>query len=179
GTSDADESYGVSADSLGYVYISGDTRGSLDGPNAGSADAFVSKYDAAGNLQWTRQLGTNGGDVSYGVSADDLGNVYISGETWGDLGGPSAGDADAFVSKYDAAGNLQWTRQLGTSVRDYSYGVSADDLGNVYISGSTRGSLDGPNAGDYDAFVSKDDAAGALPSTRAVVEIPEGVRSGG
>ena len=109
-------SYGVSADGLGNVYISGYTYGSLGGPNAGSDDAFVSKYDAAGTLQWTRQLGTSAIDRSYGVSADGLGNVYISGYTSGSLGGPNAGGNDAFVSKYDAAGTLQWTRQLGTSV---------------------------------------------------------------
>ena len=43
-------------------------------------DAFVSKYDATGNLLWTEQLGTASDDGSHGVSADGLGNVYISGE---------------------------------------------------------------------------------------------------
>ena len=93
--------------------------------------------------------------TSYGVSADGLGNVYISGYTGGSLGGPNAGGNDAFVSKYDAAGNFQWTRQLGTSASDLSYGVSADGLGNVYFSGYTLGSLGGPNAGGDDAFVVK------------------------
>ena len=107
-------------------------------------------------------------DESNGVSADGLGNVYISGFTSGSLGGPNAGGTDAFVSKYDAAGTLQWTRQLGTSADDVSYGVSADGLGNVYISGCTGGSLGGPNAGGNDAFVSKYDAAGTLPVDAAV-----------
>ena len=134
-----DTSFGVSADGLGNVYISGETNGSLGGPHAGRLDAFVSKYDAAGTLQWTRQLGTSADDPSFGVSADGLGNVYISGATDGSLGGPNAGGPpDAFVSKYDAAGNLQWTRQLGTSSLDVSHGVSADGLGNVYISGDTQ-----------------------------------------
>ena len=119
----------MSADGLGNVYISGYTYGSLGGPNAGGHDAFVSKYDAAGTLQWSRQLGTMSGDDSHGVSADGLGNVYISGYTGGSLGGPNAGSYDAFVSKYDAAGSLQWTRQLGTTSDDYSFGVSADGLG--------------------------------------------------
>ena len=166
GTSSNDDSRGVSADGLGNVYISGGTTGSLGGTNAGSGDAYVSKYDAAGNLQWTRQLGTSSPEQSIGVSADGLGNVYTSGRTEGSLGGTNAGSRDAFVSKYDAAGNLQWTRQLGTSLVDESFGVSADGLGNVYISGSTQGSLGGTNAGDYDAFVSKFDAAGNLQWTR-------------
>jgi hypothetical protein len=62
--------------------------------------------------------------------------------------------------------NIEWTRQLGTSAEDYSYGVSADGLGNVYISGSINGSLGGPNAGGADAFVAKiSDPAVSEPST--------------
>ncbi len=162
GTSSSDRSNGVSADGLGNVYISGWTTGSLGGPNAGSTDAFVSKYNASGTLLWTEQLGTSEWDFSYGVSADGLGNVYISGETTGILGGPNAGGWDAFASKYDASGTLLWTEQLGTSSNDSSGGVSADGLGNVYISGNTYGSLGGSNAGRADAFVSKYDASGTL-----------------
>jgi hypothetical protein len=173
-----DVSNGVWADGLGNVYISGATYGSLGGPIAGNRDAFVSKYDAAGNLQWTRQLGTAGTTESWRVSADGLGNVYISGFTVGSLGGPSAGNPDAFVSKYDAAGSLQWTRQLGTSNSDYSDGVSADGLGNVYISGYTDGSLGGSTAGDLDAFVSKYDAAGSLQWTRQLGTSNADVSSG-
>jgi hypothetical protein len=44
-------------------------------------------------------------------------------------------------------GALQWTQQLGTSATDWSFGVSADGLGNIYFFGYTSGSLDGPNAG--------------------------------
>jgi len=42
---------------------------------------FVSAASAARgeSIEWVRQLGTSGGDWSYGVSADGLGNVYISG----------------------------------------------------------------------------------------------------
>ncbi len=87
--------------------------------------------------EWTELLGTRNWDVSYSVSADGLGNVYISGRTSGSLGGTNAGRSDAFVSKYAAAGSLLWTEQLGTSSNDLSQGVSADGLGNVCISGHT------------------------------------------
>ncbi len=161
-----DTSYSVSADGLGNVYVSGYTNGSLGGPNAGGSDAFVAKYDAAGNLQWTRKLGTNAFDYAVGVSADGLGNVYISGYTGGSLGGTNAGGNDAFVAKYDAAGSLQWSRQWGTGSDDWGWRVSADGLGSVYISGYTTGSLGGTNAGGIDAFVSKYDAVGDLQWTR-------------
>ncbi len=117
--------------------------------------AAASLQAASVILQWTEQLGTGSDDYSYGVSADSLGNVYITGDTTGSLGGPNAGLRDAFLAKYNASGALQWTEQLGTGSSDHSYGVSADSLGNVYISGRTDGSLGGPNAGGADAFVAK------------------------
>jgi hypothetical protein len=44
GTSAADYSYAVSADALGNAYFSGQTAGSLGGPNVGGApDTFVAK----------------------------------------------------------------------------------------------------------------------------------------
>jgi hypothetical protein len=167
GTTADDASYGVTADRLGNVYISGTTYGSLGGPNNGVDDAFISKYNAAGSLQWTRQLGTSDFDESRCVSADGLGNVYISGITFGALGAPSAGGFDVYLSKYDAAGTLQWTRQLGSSGKESSLAVSADGLGNVYISGYTRYILPGQTwAGNDDAFLAKYNAAGNLQWTR-------------
>jgi outer membrane protein assembly factor BamB len=153
----------ISPDGLGNVYIAGETNGSLGGSNAGEFDAFVLKYDSSGTLQWTRQLGSSSRDGSKGVSADSLGNVYIAGGSNGNLGGPNAEGYDAFVSKYDSDGTLQWTR--GTS-DSYGADVSVDGLGNVYLLGSTSGSLDGTNAGGVDAFVSKYNAAGTLQWTK-------------
>lgn len=166
GTSSHDRSWGVAADGLGSVYISGTTGGSLAGASAGGEDAFLRKYAADGSIQWSRQLGTSGSDGSYAVSADGLGNVFISGYTTGSLNGPNAGGVDAFLTKYDSTGGLLWTRQQGTAGLDYGLGVSADAIGNVYITGVTAGSLGGPNAGAEDAFLSKYDAAGNLQWTR-------------
>lgn len=166
GTDQTDRSAGVAADGLGNVYVAGTTFGSFCGPNAGGEDAFIAKYDAAGVIQWVGQLGTAMSDGSGGVAADGLGNVYIAGSTSGSLGGPFAGNTDAFIAKFDAMGSRQWTRQLGTADYDWSGPVSADGLGNVYISGTTRGGLGGPNLGKDDAFVAKYDAAGNLQWTR-------------
>ena len=87
-------------DAAGDVFISGWTRGGLDGPNAGGADAFLAKYDNSGNIVWTHQFGTPGEDFGLGESVDALGNIYISGFTDASLGGTSAGEWDAFVAKF-------------------------------------------------------------------------------
>jgi hypothetical protein len=150
-----DQSLGVATDGEGNVYISGWSEGSLVGADAGPVNAFAAKYSAGGALLWTRQLGTPEGTVSRGAATDGDGNVYISGETWGSLGGANQGERDAWVAKYSAEGALLWARQLGTSAEDVSSGVATDGDGNVYISGGTYGSLGGANEGGFDAFVAK------------------------
>jgi hypothetical protein len=150
----------VSADGLGSVYIGGLTEGDLNGTNEGEKDAFVAKYDDAGNLQWTRQFGTSAFEEILGVSADGLGNVYVTGETLGSLAGLLSGTTDGFVRKYDDAGNELWTRQFGSDGSDDSRGISVDGLGNVFISGYTSGSFGGPFQGVHDAFVTTYDQDG-------------------
>jgi hypothetical protein len=112
----------------------------------GRLDVFVRKYDAAGNVQWTRQFGSAESDLSYGISADRFGDVYVSGYTQGTLG---TGNNNAFVTKYNASGVLQWIRTLGASGSG-SQGVSADGLGNVYTAGELT-----DNSGVENPFVAK------------------------
>lgn len=163
GTSGNEFSYSVAVDGLGNVYITGGTDGDLGGDSAGSSDAFVSKYDASGSLQWIKQFGSSGYDVSYDISVDVLGNIYVSGTAGGSFGGSShAGAEDMFLNKYDTSGTLCWTQQMGTGTSDTSYSVSPDNLGNVYIAGTTRGSLGCPNLGGEDLLLCKYKDSGEL-----------------
>jgi hypothetical protein len=164
---DFEERQSLSVDGLGNVYISGSTNGDLGGPNAGHLDAYVAKYDASGNHLWTSQYGTSGFDVSQAVSADAVGNVYLAGYIDDKPGPPGSPPIDAFVSKFDEAGVLQWTRRL-VEASSASHGVASDGLGNVYISGTTAGSLGGPNMGSTDVFLIKYDAAGDLQWSRQI-----------
>ena len=101
GSSEGDYAEGVFADSTGNAYITGLTRGSLDGnPNAGELDIFLAKYDTNGNKLWTRQLGTSESDSGLGVSVDGSGNVYVAGTTTGGFGGnANKGGYDVFLVK--------------------------------------------------------------------------------
>jgi hypothetical protein len=160
GSAETDSSRDISADGLGSVYIVGGTGGSgfPPGDAAGFKDAYVSKLDAAGNLQWTRHIVTDQYDVSLKVSADRLGNVYVSGGSGG-YGAP-LGYYEAFLHKYDAAGNLQWARQPAPSSQNSLYweqGLAADSLGNVYTASLMWVE---PNGGFYDVILSKYDAEG-------------------
>lgn len=163
GTVETDGATGVSADGLGNVYVTGRTRGSLGGINAGANDVYLGKYDASGSLLWMRQFGTDLRDSVSSASADGLGNVYLSGGTWGSFAGSDAGEGGAFLTKYDAAGTLLWIEEFGREVQAISANdVSADGLGNVYVTGFTKGTLGETNAGDFDSFLGKYDASGEL-----------------
>lgn len=165
---DSDASDAVSSDRNGSIYISGVTFSSLDGQNAGSSDAFVAKYDVEGILLWTRQLGSSSAEWGRSVSVDGDGNVYVTGETYGSLGAPNGGSKDAYLAKYDEAGNHHWTRQLPMSTSDNSSSVVTDRLGNVFIGGHTG------FGADARGFVARYNDAGSLrwimqPDTAATV----------
>jgi hypothetical protein len=175
---DYNSSDAVSADQSGNVYLAGYTSGDLGGSSAGNHDAFVSKFNQTGALLWSRQFGGVSIDQAHAVAHDALGNVYLTGRTLANLGGTSFGDFDAFVIKLTAGGDVSWMRQLGTTRGDYGYGVAADALGNVYVSGETRGDLAGINAGPRDIFLSKFDAAGQPQWTRQFGEADDDYNRG-
>ncbi|MEM9657474.1 MAG: SBBP repeat-containing protein, partial [Planctomycetota bacterium] len=166
GTSAREAWGGMATDASGAVFAAGYTNGSLAGENAGSQDAFVTKLDADGTLIWTRQFGTTETDRARGVAYDGSGGVFVVGQTAGLLGETSSGDTDAFVTRLDADGAVLWTRQFGSAAVDVAWGVAADEFGNVFVAGNTDGDLDGPNAGEADAFLTMFTGAGELLWTR-------------
>ena len=96
-----DYANGVATDSSGNVYVTGGTKGGLDGnTSAGNTDLFIVKYSSSGTKQWTKQLGSSGRDSANGVAPDSSGNVYVTGMTNGGLDGcKNAGIDDLFVVK--------------------------------------------------------------------------------
>ena len=148
----------ITIDNSNNVYVTGETYGGLDGNNiAGGNDLFVVKYNNDGVKQWTQQLGTSFTEAGNGITSDSLGNVYVTGETYGGLdGSTSEGKVDLFVVKYNSSGVKQWTQQLGTSEGDIALGITTDSNDNVYVTGYTSGGLDGNiSAGSSDLFVVK------------------------
>ena len=68
GTSSDDRGNGVTTDSSGNIYVTGNTDGGLDGnTSSGESDIFLVKYNSSGTKQWTKQLGTSSSDYGYGV----------------------------------------------------------------------------------------------------------------
>ncbi|WP_338870089.1 SBBP repeat-containing protein [Myxococcus stipitatus] len=102
GGSQPDYAFGVAVAADGTVQVAGYTTNALDGnAYAGSQDAFLTRFDAAGLKLGTRTLGTSSIDSARGVAVDAAGNAYVTGFTYGDLGGnPNAGSFDAFLARF-------------------------------------------------------------------------------
>lgn len=174
GTPGSDIARAVAAAPDGSFILAGTTLGRLGGPNSGGADAYVRKYDPDGNPVWTRQFGTAGTDLSFGlaVAADE--SVIVVGYTTGDLAGAAAGQGDAFVSKYGRDGDVLWTRQFGTPGNDSAHAVAVDEAGNVFVAGTAEGALSGPGMGDLEAYLRKYDANGNIVWTRHIAtDLPD------
>jgi hypothetical protein len=146
-----------------YTYVCGYTSGSLNGqPFEGKQDVFVQKWDQSGDLIWTREIGTNELDRSYGIAVNANG-VYIAGRTNGTFPGQTNyGGIDAFVTMFDLNGNQIWLTQFGTPADERGWGISLDSTG-IYITGRTEGSFSGyTNQGSDDAYMAKFNFSGSM-----------------
>ncbi|MDD3625859.1 MAG: SBBP repeat-containing protein [bacterium] len=106
---------------------------------------------------WTLQPGTTELELGSDIIIDAGGNILVAGYTRGDLdGNTNAGFEDYFISKYTWGGDLLYTIQHGSTKSDYVKGITLDTSGNIYITGSTQGDLDGNiSQGTTDLFISK------------------------
>ena len=157
---------GVAVDTSGNGYLTGWTDGMLPGsPESGGQDAFVAKYDNAGDRLWVHQLGdASAGTVGEGIGVDASGNSYVGGDTSAMLAGPGE-TGHGLLAKYDTTGAKVWVHEIGAppTADDDPFAVAVDGAGNSYLTGWVQGTLPGSpetNSGDADAFVVKYDTAG-------------------
>lgn len=185
GGNEEDISNGIATDANGNVCITGGfmsdsiTLGSTTLYNATTnlaEDVFVAKFSPDGDLLWARSGAGSGGtarDVGNAVAVDGSGNVYACGYfrsqsiLFGSAVLTNAGQADAFIVKYDPNGNVVWARSEAGAGGDFCTGLAADASGNVYASGRyysnsiTIGSTTLTNVNNnYDLFIAKYDTDG-------------------
>ncbi len=161
GTLGGDRGEKIVADNMGHIYITGGFRGTANfDPNGtyqltaappkvtGAQDAddvFVTKWDTAGNFVWANSWGGGLADYGQDLALDGIGNIYVVGDfndtvDFGNFNLPSLG-ADVVILKLDTAGNMGWAGSIGGNSLDHVYGVTADGLGNVYITGRYQSHL--------------------------------------
>ncbi len=175
---------GLAADGWGNVYLAGLTNSTTGIATAngfqntagGAMDAYLVKFDSTGSRLWATYYGGAGIDYGYNVACDPFGNVFLTGLTQNATGIASGGFqnsiggmTDAFLVKFDSAGNRIWSTYYGGTGSDEGFSMASDASGNVFLAGSTDspsgiasgGFQNGYGGGAYDAFLAKFDSAGS------------------
>lgn len=157
----------TATDASGNVYVVGNATGDFGNQiNQGTQDSYLTKYDSAGNVVWTRMLGSTGSASGYSLATDPTGGVVVAGSTNADLvtGAVADGNTDTYVAKYDANGNQTWIKQVQTLAKNQPATVTVDSTGNVFVGGQVSGGVIGSGqtaVGGTDAYVVKLDNKGA------------------
>jgi len=144
----------------GSVYVLADIDGTTDGQTIkGSQDVALQKFDSAGNLVYSRDLGAGVSASGLALSVSSSGQVAIAGSVTGSLSAgesmASATTSDSFVSLYDANGQEVWTQRRGATAADQANAVAFGNDGTVYVAGQTASSMPGStgSSGGTDAYL--------------------------
>lgn len=161
-----DVGYGISVGLAMNAYVTGSTNSPnyprfkcLQCALGGGTDAFVTALPPAGGpFLYSTFLGGAGNDVGYGISVDNLADVGVTGTT----NSPNfpvvvpcaqcvlGGGTDAFISfltfkpgppPQPGPPVLTWSTYWGGPANENGYGITADNIGTGWITGSTNNKL--------------------------------------
>lgn len=163
GGSGHDNGLGVQFDSAGRMFFTGGTRSTdmpvtpgVPGPVfQGVVDGYVARYSATGNaLLTSTYIGSAAFDQTYLLQLDQADNVYVLGQTEGDLpitagryGNPGG---DLFMQKYtNNMATRLWSTRLGNAqgTRLSPTAFLASDCDQIYLSAWGGGVLGEPISG--------------------------------
>jgi hypothetical protein len=162
-----DYGHSIIVDGNGNVYVTGSFRNTVDfDPGMGVANlttasiysnAYLLKLDVNGDFVWVKQFGEASSTVGYDLELDNNGDLLMIGSFQGSadfdpgLGTnvlASLGMSDVYILKMDVDANLIWVKQFGGTDIDQGMEITTDATGNVYSTGTFRGTVDfDPNAG--------------------------------
>jgi uncharacterized delta-60 repeat protein len=140
---DDDAAASIAVDGSGNVYVTGNSWGS-----GTYSDYTTIKYNTNGVQLWVQRYNGPGNDEDWAtyIVADNSGNVYVTGGSFGNGTG-----SDYATIKYNANGVQQWVQRYNGPGNDddRAFSCSVDGSGNVYVTGKSTGN--GPY-GDYVAI---------------------------
>ena len=180
---------GITVDSSGNAYITGQTTSTSGFPLVNSydssisgQDAFVLKLSSSGSsIAFSTFIGGAGSDTGSAIAIDSSRNVYIGGYTSSDnvtfplvnsYDRSLSGSTDAFALKLSSSGgSISYSTYLGGTGSEYIHGITVDSSGNAYLVGHTTSSTGFPlsnsfdnsfGGGSSDGFVLKLTSSGGL-----------------
>jgi uncharacterized delta-60 repeat protein len=164
GSTLADYASSLAVDGSGNVYVTGRSYRSGTG-----YDYTTIKYNSSGDSLWVARY--NGpafstDDFASSLAVDALGNVYVTGASWG-----NQANFDYATIKYNSSGVQQWVQRYNGpgNADDFAGSLAVDSSGNVYVTGYSYGSGTGR---DY-ATIKYSQMVGITPISN---EIPETFR---
>lgn len=144
-----DEAQKIIVDGSGDIYVTGKSYGAN-----GNFDYCTIKYSSAGVQQWVARYNGpgNGDDIANNLTIDGVGNVYVTGHSFG-----LKGSQDYATIKYNSLGEWQWVARYNgpANSTDEARGLAVDAFGNVYVSGYSSAVL-----WNHDCFTIKYNIAG-------------------
>lgn len=156
---DHSEGSELAVDDIGHVYWAGnlggdttifdqDTFRRTTSSSSVFVDLFIIKYNAKRETVWTKTIATGSGYVS-GMEVDKEGSIYLTGGFFDYFKvedrvlfdqSEDVHDSEAFVLKFNAAGELVWSKILSSGwEEDGVTALTLDDMGDIYITGSYAG----------------------------------------
>jgi len=176
GSTETDYAHGVGADAQGNVYVQGAFKGTVNfgggdlSSNGPDADLFIASYTINGVHRWSKRYGGVEAEQARGAAVDGKGNMYITGQLWGDanLGGAllkNAGSSDIYLASYDSKGDHRWSKRFGGAKQDTAAELAVDHSGNVFLVGSFYESIEMghgllTSAGSVDMLIASYDSEG-------------------
>ena len=149
----------LTTDAQGNTYVSGVFSGTVTigsttliatqtAPGyTGPLDVFLAKLNAQGQYQWAIQLGDGQHALLGMLAADNLGNVYMTGNFGSysmqvGASGPvlynSSNDDEGFVARFSGQnGQCQWARRFGSTGTDGGSTLTLNATGELYLTGRT------------------------------------------
>ncbi len=186
--------YNIAFDSSDNIYLAAEFGATVDlDPNAGvdsytsagSVDIALIKLNTDGTYAYSKVMGSTSHDRLHSVQYSTVdGFIYIAGKFTGtvdfDPSGStdskvSAGNYDAYLTKFNTDGTYVWTKTWGGTDRDTVNDMALDSSGNFYLAGvfrntvnfdATGGTDNKTSAGLDDAFLTRYNADGTYGWTK-------------
>lgn len=190
-----EEGFGITTDPTGNIFLTGETRSATTFPllnpgggafyqgtfGTGVSDAFILKFDNAGNRLWSTFAGGWNTDMGNAITTDAAGNVFVTGYAWGGgfpvlnagtfFQGAVTGSGDVFIMKFSNAGVMLWSTYYGGGAVDEGNSIVTDASGNVFVTGTTASGtfptqnapgayFQGTKGGTWDTYLLKFDNQG-------------------
>jgi hypothetical protein len=142
-----DNAAGIAFDNAGNVYVCGyynntATFGSQTLTSVGGDDMFVAKYNSntGSNIWASSGHGPGTYDIAGKICYSSSGYLYITGQfdstvTIGNNVLAGHGGYDAYIAQIDTAGNWGWAMDIGSTINEVAFGITATEKGSLLCTG--------------------------------------------